>query len=77
MDGIWNDFERAAVENKLSAAMVGSQATVKAGLEKLVRGTAADEIIVVIDTYAPPTGLRSFELVAEAARALAVAASTT
>src|ERR1700723_2903180 len=36
MEGLWNDFERAAVETKLSAAIVGSNRTVKAGLEKLV-----------------------------------------
>src|SRR6201993_758422 len=35
MDDIWQAFERAAVENKLGAAIVGSKATVKAGLEKL------------------------------------------
>jgi alkanesulfonate monooxygenase SsuD/methylene tetrahydromethanopterin reductase-like flavin-dependent oxidoreductase (luciferase family) len=74
MEGIWDDFERAAVENKLGSAIVGSQATVKAGLEKLVRETAADEIIVVTDTYDPADRLRSYELVAEAARDVAVAA---
>ncbi len=51
MDGFWNEFERAAVDNKLSAAIVGSNETVKAGLEKLVSETAADEVIVVTDTY--------------------------
>jgi alkanesulfonate monooxygenase SsuD/methylene tetrahydromethanopterin reductase-like flavin-dependent oxidoreductase (luciferase family) len=74
MDDIWHDFERAAVENKLGAAVVGSQATVKLGLEKLVRDTAADEVIVVCDTYDPADRLRSYELVAEVARDVAVAA---
>jgi luciferase family oxidoreductase group 1 len=74
MEGIWDDFERAAVENKLGSAIVGSPSTVKAGLEKLVRETAADEIIVVTDTYEPADRLRSYELVAEVARDVAVAA---
>jgi luciferase family oxidoreductase group 1 len=74
MDDIWDDFERAAVENKLGAAIVGSKATVKAGLEKLVRDTAADEVIVVTDTYDPDDRLRSYELVADAARNVAFAA---
>src|ERR1700751_3160654 len=74
MDGIWTDFERAAVESKLGEAIVGSRATVSAGLEKLVRDTAANEIIVVTDTYDPSDRLRSYELVAEVARQVAVAA---
>jgi luciferase family oxidoreductase group 1 len=74
MDGIWTDFERAAVESKLGEAIVGSRATVSAGLEKLVRDTAANEIIVVTDTYDPAARLDSYELVAEVATHLAVAA---
>src|SRR5712691_4796368 len=51
MEPLWQDMERAAVESRLSAAVIGSNATVKAGLGKLVDDTAADEIIVVTDTY--------------------------
>src|SRR5246127_652198 len=51
MEPLWQDLERAAVENRLQAAIVGSSKTVKAGLEKLVRDTGADEVIVVTDTY--------------------------
>jgi luciferase family oxidoreductase group 1 len=74
MDGIWTDFERAAVESKLGEAIVGSRATVSAGLEKLARDTAANEVIVVTDTYDPSDRRRSYELVAEVARQVAVAA---
>jgi luciferase family oxidoreductase group 1 len=74
MEELWQDFERAAVETRLSAAIVGSNATVKAGLEKLVSETAADEVIVVTDTYDHADRLRSYERVAAAAKELAVAA---
>jgi luciferase family oxidoreductase group 1 len=74
MEGIWNDLERAAVENKLGAAIVGSAATVKAGLEKLTVDTGAEEVIVVTDTYDHEDRLRSYERVAAVARELAVAA---
>jgi luciferase family oxidoreductase group 1 len=74
MDGLWHDVERAAVETKLSAAIVGSNATVKAGLEKLVSDTAADEVIVVTDTYEHADRLRSYERVATVAKELGVAA---
>lgn len=74
MDSIWQDFERDAVESKLSAAIVGSKATVHAGLEKLVTKTAADEVIVVTDTYDPADRLHSYQLVAEVAKQLLIAA---
>jgi alkanesulfonate monooxygenase SsuD/methylene tetrahydromethanopterin reductase-like flavin-dependent oxidoreductase (luciferase family) len=74
MDELWDDFERAAVENKLGAAIVGSNATVKAGLEKLVSETGADELIVVTDTYEHADRLRSYERVATIAQELGVAA---
>jgi luciferase family oxidoreductase group 1 len=74
MEELWNDFERAAVETKLSAAIVGSNATVKAGLEKLVSETAADELIVVTDTYEHADRLRSYERTAAVAKELGVPA---
>jgi luciferase family oxidoreductase group 1 len=74
MEELWQDSERAAVETRLSAAIVGSNATVKAGLEKLVSETAADEVIVVTDTYDHADRLRSYERVAAAAKELGVAA---
>jgi luciferase family oxidoreductase group 1 len=64
MDGLWQEAERAAVRSKLGAAIVGSNATVKAGLEKLVGDTGADEVIVVTDTYEHADRLQSYERVA-------------
>ena len=74
MEGLWNNFERAAVETKLSAAIVGSNATVRSGLEKLVSETGADEVIVVTDTYDHADRLESYERVAEVAKEVGVAA---
>jgi luciferase family oxidoreductase group 1 len=64
MEALWQDSERAAVENKLGAAIVGSNATVKAGLEKLVGDTGADEVIVVTDTYEHADRIESYRRVA-------------
>jgi luciferase family oxidoreductase group 1 len=44
MEPLWQEHERAAVLTRLAAAIVGSETTVKAGLEKLVAETAADEV---------------------------------
>jgi len=74
MENLWSDMQRAAVESRLAEAIVGSKSTVKAGLERLLRDTQADEVIVVTDTYEFADRLRSYELVAEAAREVAVAA---
>ena len=74
MDGSWTEFERAAVESKLGAAIVGSNATVKAGLEKLVGDTGASEVIVVTDTYTHEDRLESYRRVAELAKAVDIKA---
>jgi len=64
MEPLWQDWERAAVENRLRAAIVGSDATVTARLEKLVRETGADEVIVVTDTYEHADRLESYKRLA-------------
>ncbi len=64
MEPLWQDWERAAVEDKLAAAIVGSDATVRAGLERLVQGTGADEVIAVTDTYEQQARLESYRRLA-------------
>ena len=68
MDPLWRDWERAAVESKLGAAIVGANATVQAGLQKFVADTGADEVIIVTDTYDHADRLESYRRVAEIAR---------
>ncbi|MGB7602779.1 MAG: LLM class flavin-dependent oxidoreductase [Candidatus Sulfotelmatobacter sp.] len=69
MESLWQDqVEKAAVESRLHAAIVGSNATVKAGLEKLVGETGACEVIVVTDTYDHAERLQSYRRVADIAR---------
>jgi alkanesulfonate monooxygenase SsuD/methylene tetrahydromethanopterin reductase-like flavin-dependent oxidoreductase (luciferase family) len=49
----------------MSAAIVGSKQTVKAGLEKLITGIGADEVIS--DTYEHADRLHSYQRLAEVA----------
>ncbi|MBT9331420.1 LLM class flavin-dependent oxidoreductase [Paracidobacterium acidisoli] len=70
MEPLWNDIERAAVENRLGAAIVGSEATVKAKLEALIERTGASEIIAVTDTYEHADRLESYERLARVAAAI-------
>jgi luciferase family oxidoreductase group 1 len=70
MDSLWNDFERAAVESRLREAIIGSQNTVKSGLENLIAGTGADEIIAVTDTWDHNARLDSYRRLALVARTI-------
>jgi luciferase family oxidoreductase group 1 len=70
MDALWKDYEREAVQNKLGAAIVGSEATVKAGLTKLVEDTGANEVIVVTDTYEHADRVDSYTRVAKIASSI-------
>jgi luciferase family oxidoreductase group 1 len=72
MDDIWQDWERVAVESKLRAAIVGSNATVRAGLEALVAATGADEVIVVTDTWEHADRLESYRRVSQIATQIQV-----
>ena len=70
MESLWQPWERAAIETKLREAIIGSDATVKAGLERLITETGADEIIVVTDTYEHADRVQSYRRVADLARTI-------
>src|SRR6185369_12698400 len=67
MEGLWEWHERAAVESRLGAAIIGSDATVRGGLQKLIAETSASEVIVVTDTYEHEDRLESYRRVASIA----------
>jgi len=68
MDNLWNEWESAAVANRLAAAIVGSEATVEAGLRRLLAATGADEVIAVTDTWDPAARLDSCQRLAAVAQ---------
>src|SRR6266851_3064514 len=73
MEPLWQDHaERAAVENNLRSAIVGSDATVKEGLEELVEDKGAAEVIVVTDTYDHADRIESYRRVASVATMIEV-----
>jgi luciferase family oxidoreductase group 1 len=72
MDVVWQDWEQVAVESKLRAAIVGSNATVRAGLEALTAATGADEVIAVTDTWEHADRLESYRRVSEIAAQIEV-----
>ena len=68
IEAYWSPAEKAQAEHMLSYALVGSPATVRAGLTRFIALTAADEIMVASMIYDHGARLRSFEIVAEAAK---------
>jgi hypothetical protein len=54
---------------------VGSDATVKAGIEKLVEDTGAEELIVVTDTFEHADRLESYQRVAGLAKMIGTKSS--
>jgi luciferase family oxidoreductase group 1 len=63
----WNPFEEAAVASRFRAAVVGSAATVRRGLELFLAETQVDELIIATTLYDYAARLRSYEMVAEMA----------
>ena len=65
----YSDLEKAFIEDRQSTQHIGSSDTVIAGLEDLVKQTGVEELMLTTQTHDPADRLRSFELVAAAARA--------
>ena len=60
----WNAVEKEQVTQMLARSIVGSQRTVRAGIDALAAETGADELIIVCDVYDHAARLRSLELIA-------------
>ena len=71
----YNELERAFVEDRQASNIIGSPETVSRKITDLVEATAADELMITTMVYDPAGRLRSFQLVAEIARASHPAAS--
>jgi luciferase family oxidoreductase group 1 len=70
IESYWTPREKAQTMHMLARSIVGSPATVRAGMAALVAETGADELMVVSDVYDHAQRLRSYELIAEAGDAL-------
>ena len=68
MDGLWNPSERAAIEQRMQYAAIGSPDTVQRRLKSILAETAADELILVGQIYDHTARLRSYEIAADVFR---------
>ena len=70
MDGLWTSQERALVEMRLGAAIVGGPETLVTKIAALLKEVEVDEVIFVSDLYRHADRLRSYEIAMEAIRSV-------
>lgn len=70
MDALLAPEHKAMLAHSLSCAVIGSPDTVRRGLEAFAARTGADELIVTAQIFDHKARLRSFEITAEAYRAI-------
>ena len=68
IESYWSPAEKAQAMGMLARSIIGSPDTVRSGIDALVTETGADELMIVSDVYDHATRLRSFQLIARAAR---------
>lgn len=74
----WSPMEKMQASRMLGCSIIGSEATVRAGMQTLIAETRADELMIVSDIYDHAARLRSLEIIAAAGKAdtLPVAAAS-
>jgi len=68
IESYWSPVEKSQAMSMLSRSIVGSPDTIRSGIDALIKETGADELMIVSDVYDHANRLRSFELIADAAR---------
>lgn len=66
----WSPSEKVQASHMLTYSIVGSIKTVRAGMERLISLTAADELMIVSDVFDHTARLRSYEIVADIVRGM-------
>lgn len=70
MDALWNAAEKQDVSATLACSFAGTPATIRPQLERFIAETRADELIVATSLHDHAARLRSYELLADVAKAL-------
>ena len=64
----WSQAEQHAVADRMALMVVGGPARVREGLQQIVDGTGADELVLVSDAYRHEARMTSYEVLMQAAR---------
>lgn len=73
----WTHFERAAVDARMAAAVIGDPDHVRQGLQLFLDETQVDELMIVTATYDHAARQRSYKLVAQALSSTVASAQPT
>jgi alkanesulfonate monooxygenase SsuD/methylene tetrahydromethanopterin reductase-like flavin-dependent oxidoreductase (luciferase family) len=65
IDAYWTEAEKVAASAMLACTFAGSPKTVRAGLERFVAETHADELMVVTHVFDHEARKRSYSMLAE------------
>jgi luciferase family oxidoreductase group 1 len=65
IEDYWTPAEKMQVSNSLARSFVGSAKTIRAGLERFVHETQADELMVAAAIFDHRARLRSYEILSE------------
>jgi luciferase family oxidoreductase group 1 len=65
MEGIWNEFEEAAVRQMMAYTFMGGPQTIQSDLQQFLDLTQVNELMVVSHIYDHQARLRSYEVVSE------------
>lgn len=65
MDGIWTDYEAAAIDQMMAYSFIGGADKVAGELDDFVRATGVDELMVVSHIFDPAARRDSYRILAE------------
>jgi luciferase family oxidoreductase group 1 len=71
IETFWSPMEKQLASQMLSVSVVGSPATVRAGIARILQITGADELMVVSSIFDHKAKLNSYEILAEVAHEMA------
>ncbi|MGA2637329.1 LLM class flavin-dependent oxidoreductase [Methylocella sp.] len=60
----WSPVEKAQASRMLACSIVGARGKVRAGVERFIARTGADELMIVSDVFDHAARLRSFQIIA-------------
>ena len=77
MAPLWSEGERLAIAQRLALFVVGGPERIADGLQQIIDGTQADELIIASEFFRHEDRLRSYDIVMQAARARTPPAAVT
>ena len=64
IEAYWSPLEKEQASRMLACSIVGGRDKVRAGMERFIARTGADELMIVSDVFDHAARLRSFEIIA-------------